>query len=213
MITVNDKPCSELRLSLPRIGAWSGVLVCESPSPLSSVEIKAGLTFAGKARHSGVVVTACNTFVVGGADGLGRTARARFYRSATVRTIVGDLVKDAGEALDDAADAAVLSTIVPFWTTTAMPVGDALGLLLRTVKPGTLWRLTPSGRLWFGTETWPVTSAAFTVLRELPEEQQLEVGMDAIGLLPGQALADGRHVDRVEYAAQGGSIRATVWTL
>lgn len=213
--TCNGAPVVEARISLPRVGVWSAVVVVEQEEALSGA---ATLSFGdgeaslvGTSRHAGAVVAAANAFVVGGADGMGTQARPRFYRQAQVKDVVNDLLADAGEVLASTADASLLATRLPFWTTMAQPVGEAVANLLRACSGSPLWRVLRSGAVWLGSEAWPSQSGSYVVTEEKPEEQVLFASMDWPCIWPGEKLSDGRKVDRVEYQIQGQRCLGTVF--
>lgn len=211
-LTCAGFPVVEGRISLPRIGAWSAVLVVETETvPTGKVEIvtDSGLKFVGTVRHSGKVLAASNLFIAGGADGMGKPAAPKFYKATTARQVLADLVQGAGESLDSTTDA--LAIKLPFWSTVAMPTGEALAQLLHFAG-GYLWRVLPGGGVWAGVESWPTCSVDHTLLEDQPEEQQWQIGLDSPEIVPGQTL-DGKHVDRVEYEIKRDAVRATVWTL
>lgn len=207
LVTCNGSDVVGCRVSLPRIGAWSAVLTAEKVEPITgAVEIKLGsLTLKGTIRGGAVYLSANALMVVGGAAQLGKMARAKFYKATTRKQVLSDLLRDAGETLDSTSTG--LDVALPFWTTTATETGKAV----RTLLGSSAWRILSSGSLWTGAESWPACSGSYEIVGEQPEEGHVEIGMSDPCILPGQSLADGRHVDRVEYDLDGSHVRARVW--
>jgi hypothetical protein len=214
LVTVGDFAAFRGTLSLPRIGVWTADLeldaaqTIEGPARIKIVEGQdlVGTVLAGDLVHGYVCAR-----IVGGAGGLVKTATPRHYNNATVRTVLTDLARAAGETLSSAIAESLLGRSLRAWTVLARPIGEQLAALVGCGMPdGTAWRILPDGTLWVGTETWPESDVAeWRELERQPREGRLLLGLDSPTLLPGTTLGDDR-VDYVEHHLEDG-VRASVW--
>jgi hypothetical protein len=200
---------------LPRIGVWAADLELSATVDVTGqveIEIAAGPTLVGTVVSGELAYGYVCARVVAGAAGLGKETEPKHYVGATVRTVLVDLMRTAGETLSGTIDPALLTLPLAGWTTLRMPVGEALAALVGSGMPaGTAWRFLPDGTLWIGAETWP--DSAVEEWREfdrLPREGRLELGLDSPALLPGTVLGDDR-IDYVEHWIDSKGARATAW--
>lgn len=218
MLTCNGYPVIELRLALPRVGAWVADVELDSEDGLTgscSLEDGAGNVFLGTVRPpSGVQVGRTLARIVGGKGGLSRQLSVRHYLSISARQVVGDLLAEAGETLDPYSDP--LATQLDSWSKPGPPdpsstAGAALSVLCGTL--GLIWRVLPNGNVWIGTDsTEPTERDPDTIeISRHPSQGMVELGVDSLWLHAG-ALLDGERIGRIEYTARGGDgIRATYW--
>jgi hypothetical protein len=219
--TLNGVPVFHGAICIPRVGAWTADLTVDSATALTgacTLVIDGGLTLKGTAvpLQTGVWLDTARLRVVGGAGGLGKTAKPRHYRQTTARIVLQDLLTTAGEQLSATADLATLALSLPMWTTVAAPIGRMIAALLgdSRLPATTTWRVLPGGTLFVGRETWPDSGLAnltdYQDLAEQPEDAALELGVEAPRLLPGTTLG-GRRVSYVEHKIDGNGARTCVY--
>lgn len=203
MIAANGIDAAEARIVLPRIGAWHVDAILQAASGVAvgdavTVLVSGSLSLVGRATRAQVHEDALRVRVVAGGAGLTTTATAKFYQGAQVRLVLGDLLGDAGEALSSTADAAILGTLLPNWSTFARPVAVELATLLSVAPDGTAWRMLADGSLWLGTEAWAAASLTYELHERDPARDRITLGVEAPTLLPGSTL-DGERIYDVEH--------------
>jgi hypothetical protein len=217
--TLNGKPVFHGIICIPRVGAWTADLSVDRDTAVTgacTLAIDGGLTLQGTADRTGVWLGTARLQVVGGANGLGRTARAQHYRQTTLRAVLADLLATAGERLAASADAATLGLSFPGWATIGQPIGRMVAALLEDSRlpAATAWRVLADGTVWVGQETWPdsgmVNLVDYQDLAEAPEDGTVELGVEAPRLLPGTTLG-GRRVSYVEHRLTGERARTCLW--
>jgi len=98
---------------------------------------------------------------VGGADGLGKTLKPRYYQGIPYRTVAMDAIREAGETpgrID-------LGGVAVRYTRRAMTLADLLTLL---VPEGMVWRINERGELDVVTPTWAKAGPAYAVEEVAP---------------------------------------------
>lgn len=215
LVTANGRPVfAGSTISMPLSGAWVGDLVVDGADSMAGaceIVITGGLTFKGTAFRAGAWLDKQRVRVSPGAGGLGKTARAQHYRSTTIKAVLSDLLRAAGEKLSPTADAAILGKSLAAYTQMAAPVGRAISALLgdpRTTRAS--WRMLPNGTLWVGLEAWAdsklVDPEDYQDLAEAPDLGSMEFGIESPGPAPGQLLG-GRKIGLVEYAITDAGVR------
>lgn len=157
--------------SWPLSGAWSADIAVSPvqgsvPAALTGtvpIELN-GLTLSGTVLRSDAIDGQIVARVIGGKGGLSTVLVERYYKGgSTVRTIIGDILRECGETLASASSAALLDQIMPTWQRAAETAGDALTRL--AVALGGNWRMTASGEvLLVGAETWPTVTLEHTLV-------------------------------------------------
>ncbi len=216
MLTVNGDNVFGGRMFFPRTGAWHAeVRVDTADEVVGSVvlDLDAGrLTLNGTVRRGGNWQDTGHLRIVGGAGGLGRLATPKHYTSASVRTVLADLLSNAGEKLSSTASGATLGRSLEAWTTAALPVGRLISRLLQSADPNATWRVLPDGTVWVGVETWPdsgLEEDEFQTLAESPASSQATLGAEVPLLMPGTTLG-ARKVSYVEHQI-GVETRTECW--
>jgi hypothetical protein len=149
--------------------------------------------------------------LVGGQGALERVLEPRFYEGVTARTVIADIVSDAGEVAGDLDAPALLTR----W---ARSQDTAIAALERVVQVANrAWRVQRDGRIWVGTHTWPERSEPLlaTTMNADLRRAELELTPD---LEPGESLeliAAGEPVpnlrlERVRHTAHDGAFRTWV---
>jgi hypothetical protein len=215
MITCNGDPVLEIRLTLPLSRNWVVWLEVSNDEVVTGpIKIAAGTEFSGIVVRSGVLNGSCLIEAVGGKGGLAKPLPARSYHGVTVRTVLGDILAEAGEVLDASSSAAVLRLNLPFWTRDNESASWAISTLAEQV--GANWRTLPSGAIWFGTETWGKAPASFDAIEMDADDASgfILIAPDnpnALNLRPGQTW-EGHRVGRIEYhMGREAPMRGTIW--
>jgi hypothetical protein len=185
---------------LPRTGIWLANLHVDARDAipdrvtldLGAVEMPA--TVAKSELIGGVT----ELRLVGGAGGLGETARPKHYHQPLVRHPLSDLLRDSGETLSATSTPAVLTKALEAWTTLALSTGAILAALCAVAGGDVNWRILADGTLWIGTEAWPDSGVDARSIDSDGANATSLVGTDIPGLWPGTLLA-GRKVDYVRH--------------
>lgn len=204
LVEANGQTVYDFQMRRPRVGAWHADMRVDTPDeiagPVTIVIDDGARVYKGTASRSVEFVESAQVRVVAGAGGLGVTASPKHYNSTTVRIVLGDLLRDAGEALSSTADSAVLGIALASWTTTPIPVGAVLAALMQTAAPAAAWRMLEDGSMWVGNETWPaagVDVTTYQVMDQAAEEATMLVRVDAPLVNPGTVF-EGRRVSYVQ---------------
>jgi hypothetical protein len=187
---------------LPRAGAWHADLhvdVETAIGPAAELVIYRGTaatTWVGTVRRGGVFQESAPVRLVGGYGGLGTDLEAKYYREATVRQVLDDVMRETGEQLSTEASAQLLDVQLARWTRRAGRADLALAALFETL--GTSWRILTDGTLWCGAETWPEVDVEHLVVNEWPIDGRVEIDCEEFPteLLPGTTFLE-RRVARV----------------
>lgn len=185
---------------LPRTGVWVADLKVDTTESLPDrVTMDLGKVELPAAVHKAELISGITEVrLVGGAGGLGDTARPKHYHRPLVRHVLVDLLRDAGESLSPASSREVVSKSLEAWTTLALPTGSMLAALCLVVGNGANWRILADGTVWMGVETWPDSQVESRSIHSDGANAASIVGTDIPGLWPG-TLLDGRRVDYVQH--------------
>jgi hypothetical protein len=198
-------------IRVPRVGVWVAELELDGDDATKAngvVTIEAGSTsWKGKAVESGAFVGRIKARIFGGAGGLSKATKPRFYASIPAKVIINDLLEEGSEKLSSTSDAGKLGTILPFWTRHAGTVSEGLENLLDEI--GAVWRVLPDGTVWVGVETWPTAKVTdVAVESEDPKDSRITFSSESPSLLPGTTFKD-RKVSRVEHEISASKTRTT----
>ena len=202
-------------VTFPSRGAWTAELTVDSeeaPEGAVVLEVASGddtVQLHGFAKRRGVFQLKSRVLLVGGAGGLSSALEARYYTDTTARTVVEDLLRDAGEELDDSSSSDVLGTQLAAWTRRAGPAGRLLEDVARSV--GFVWRVLQNGKVWVGVETWPDVELEADVMREDHASGVVVISASALplGIVPG-CTWDSRRVASVDHEL-GQRARSTLY--
>lgn len=217
-VTLNDDlEVIELRLSIPRVGVWHAVasVAVESNAP-KSVDLTIGdqLALHGHVVRQGPAFDTQLVDFVGGSGDMGAAAKARAYRGATVRTVLGDLMSDAGESASGAIPGSVLSRQLDRWSITGgRSVGAELVALVDAVLEDGAWRMLADGTVWIGEETWPASTFTYDIVSLSPSRRQICVVSDDPFPMPGEAVdgVDWPNLSYVLHEQLNGELRTTMY--
>ncbi len=185
---LNDSPIASGYLSLPLRGRPVGDFLVAEPWDERRLQEGAATlrmelddqvaTWQGTVRLSPHPENWTMARFVGGADGLGKTLKPRYYQGIPYRTVLTDAIREAGERpgrID-------LGSVAARYTRRAMTLADLLTLL---VPEGMVWRINEWGELDVVTPTWAKAKPAYATERAAPAAW--EVVMD-LTLRPGTTL-------------------------
>ena len=214
-VTANGAVVFSGKLTFPRQGAWVADLVVDNPDGITgacTIVLDGGLALQGTVVRGGPFLQTTRVRVAPGADGLRDTARAQHYRQTKVGTVLGDLLRTAGETLSGTADQATLAVTLTAYTQMALPIGRAISALFGDARAGkSSWRMLPDGTMWVGPEAWAdsglVEPDDYVEMDEAPELAAVDLGVDALFPMPGTVLGT-RRVSYSEISIEGGAVRA-----
>lgn len=214
---IGDDPVLSGTIVLPRVGAWHADLVVDidtAPTGSVTLEIASGdntVQLVGHAVRSDVFQLQSTVRLVGGAGGFSGDIDARYYSNVQARTILNDLIRDAGETLSSTASSDVQSQQVGQWARLQGPAGLALTALLRRLDAS--WRVLTDGTVWVGVDDYGTTlDLEFDLLAVSPGENRVTIATDVFPdtLVPGTVFMD-KNVSAVMHEFSDTKTRTKVW--
>jgi hypothetical protein len=210
-LKANGAPVLYASIGMPVSGAWVARIVVDADEALSGavvLESDAGLELHGFARRSGETHGRVEALIVAGAGGLATELDGRYYVGAPVQTILGDLLREAGETLSTTSDSAALGSYLQKWARGAGRAGRQIAELLGPLDVS--WRVLDDGSIWIGTDTWPAADLDYEITSEHPGDDRIAIADEALGLRPGMTL-EGRRVSYVQHHVAPDSIRTEAY--
>jgi hypothetical protein len=185
-------------ISIPRTGIWLADFV------MSDQEIPSGLLvldLAGVSMPASIVKAELNNGmidlrIVGGAGGLGNTAKPKHYYRPVVKNVLDDLLRDSGEKLSSSCTPSVTGASLEAWTTLGLPTGAMLSGLCRLCGVDSTWRVLSDGTVWLGAEEWPISTVDVRIESSSGNASSAVIGTDTPCVWPGTILG-GRKIDLV----------------
>lgn len=209
--TLNGAPVLSGRVVAPLLGRWVVDLEVDADdAPTAAAELRVGgVAWVGTVHRGGLDEGVWRGRIVGAA-GLDTIVPARSWRGLQpARGLVVELLGDVGATLDDAS---AIDAALPRWSRVEGRASRALSELARAA--GVRWRVSPSGPVWVGVDTWPELTLPDGVTAEPldtdPVQGAAVYGLPGAYLLPGQTF-EGRRVGGVVYELAGERDRVTVW--
>lgn len=158
-LTANGFAASEGVLTIPRLGRAVGEFLLSVPasdSPIAkgaavALKFQDGTTYQMAAERVGAERGLVRVLLVGGAGGLSKVLKPKFYEDAPATTVAKDVFTEAGEEPGDLD----LPGSLKAWVRREGSAYQALRALLLEY-PKRAWRIQPDGKAWIGVETWPV---------------------------------------------------------
>jgi hypothetical protein len=196
--TINGLPLLGCRLTLPRVGVWTGEATHDGTAALSgrvTLDLD-GATFVGTVSVSKVEAGKVITRFVGGAGGLTRELDARAYAGTTLSAPLADILRETAESLSGAVSSADLAVAVPTWQRVRGPASGGVAAIAD--KAGLSWRVMRDGTVWLGRETWPETTAKPVELDANWSDGSASFS-DGIALEPGTTYA-GNRIEQVVHS-------------
>lgn len=215
MTTLNGQPLLALHLVIPRVGAWTADVEVDSDAgPADGAA--ATLDLEGRVWRGTVVRGAApygrwSGRIVGGAGGLMRELPPVALASTTLRAVLEEALRAAGETVAPTAD--TLTAAVARWHRTRAPGSTAVAEVARYA--GLPWRVLADGTVWVGAETWaPLTVTDVDVMGREPVVGCTDLAGDAaLDILPGRTVTlDGAavRVGAVTHRLDGVALRTSV---
>lgn len=210
VVELSGRAVTSGRIHFPQLGAWSATVTLDGtealPVGLRATLSIGGVPFVGTVTvcesDSGNSVTAT---MLGGAGGLGSAVDSKGYYQTPVTAVVADALSVGGETLSSLSDQSILGSFKAHWTRRAGKVSEAVAAVIG----GAVYRVLPDGTVWIGTDVFAPAVTTGKFISENPNEQRIEVAMQAADVLPGQSYRE-REVNEVTYAVDSSSLRATV---
>lgn len=208
---LQGSPVIEARVSFPRVGVWSAELrVDTTEKPAGKALLELGESgFVGAVVISTLYQSVSYVRLAGGAGGMATELEPKGYIGSPISVPLGDIAREAGEALSATVDRSVTNAELGHWSRASGPAGTALALLLGEV-PGAAWRFLPSGELWVGAETWPDASQGLELEEYEPLRDKVRVFSLVPGVLPGTKVL-GRRVSYVEHRIAPAKLATHIW--
>ena len=198
LVTAQGFNAITTRIEIPRVGSWFAFLSLDAPDTLqfgSGVAIIAGaVTFTGTRYRGGGANSRINVVIAGGQGKLATVLAPRGYVNASVGAVLADIANDSGEKLTANLDPTLMATLLPRWTRMRVTTGAALTSLGEAV--GASWRTQPDGSIRFGVDTYPATTAVYTLMTKVSRDRKLELDVPGLDLLPGTMVGT-RSISRV----------------
>lgn len=211
LLTLNGLRCIDARVCLPLVGAWHATVHVDAASMAQGpVTLEApGLKLQGVTYRVGSYRGAVRVYAIGGAGRLSALIPARAYRGATVRILLGDILREAGETMSGAIDPKLLGRTIATWSRMMGTAGRALATLLEFLLVS--WRVLEDGSVWIGTVPWGPSSleGKVTITRQNEATARATVAAESAELRPGTTL-EGRRIVFVDYAFSDSGVRAEV---
>jgi hypothetical protein len=210
-LSINGTPLLSARITEDRIGAWIAEVEADTEETIAgavTLDVE-GETFVGTVWQGEVDSSRWKGMIVGGGGGTQKILEGGYYVQPTVRTVLADLARDAGETVSPEIPPAILIKSLERWTrlqgfahTAFRQLADELGVE---------WRITRLGGLWLGEETWLPIEADVIEGQYQPDQRALEVSYakaedDRPVLKPGGTY-DGKKIQRVITIADGDGLR------
>jgi hypothetical protein len=199
---------------LPRSGAWVAELQVDGRENVTGavdLRISQARTMRGTVSRGALVEGSVRLRVAAGAAGLEKAVSPKHYTTPSLRVVLLDILKEAGETLSATAEAVIMNQVLEHWTLRRMSAARAIAALLERAPADAVWRVLDDGSVWVGRDTWASIAADAAEVAELPEHREVELALYQPDVRPGTTL-NGRRVDSAEVRIMGASVRATVWT-
>lgn len=195
-------------VTMPREGVWHADVVSVGSEVLTgqvTLNLE-GVEFHGTVLRSGVNGGRVETKVLGGKGLLPTVITAKDYSSTTtVRGVVRDILREAGETLSGTSEDAVLGRPLNHWERSSGPASRCLRDVLEKV-PGATWRVLADGTVWVGLTSWPTASPDYTSLDEDYIHGVLTVATSRPALDPGTTFL-GHRISFVTHRVRPESFR------
>lgn len=219
-LSVDGRPCTSIRLTVPYVGPWEAVVSVqdESPLPVGRVRIVfGGLTLTGtvEAEANGTQTLERRARIVAGGGGWRTVLRPRAYHNdAGVRAqlVCSDAARECGE---------VLGAFVPgrerIGIDYARSAGPASRALTDAIGGGVAWWLDYDGVTNVGArQAGEPDASAYQVLTFDPAERIATfTANDPSTIRVGDTLTQGLDVPatvrELELRGQGGTVTCTAW--
>ena len=214
--TLNGHQATELRLTMPRTGAWwADVSIADAVDLSGRVTlVLLDLTLTGTIFRSRKWAGSTKARVVAGGAGWGKTVQARGYQSAQglqLAPILSDAARECGETMGTVASASVG---LHYGRTRA--AASQVFALLRALPGYAKWWVDDAGVTQIGTRATGLIQTQTQVDSYDAAEGKLIISADALTQIrPGRTLSDpvaGDHeVDAVIWSMGETKLRGEVW--
>lgn len=220
-LVVNGAPVVSAVIEAHREGAWTADLVIDTetaPSGVVDVSDASGtVLLRGRMLRAEAPFGRAEVRLVGGVGALATILPPRYYRGATVRTILADLARETGSVIAEDLGAEASATLAAWVRVGGDDAVVAIRHLLRAALPaGWTWRARFDGSLWLGADSWPdVIAPGVEVVDKRAARGELVVRAATVAELlaiePGQVF-EGLDVTSVRIDASGDRLRAVLRT-
>lgn len=172
---------------LPLSGVWSADLEGDTDDDLTgrvTLESDGAPWLSGTVTEGGLSHGLWRGRVVG-AGGLRSTLAPRAYQNAILSDVLGDALRESGEALS--ASSGSLAMACRLWHRTEAAAARTVAAVAEAAGYG--WRVLADGSVWLGTEGWPAgADADVTLIEREPTQRRWTLGGDVLAITPGTLL-------------------------
>jgi hypothetical protein len=202
-------------VTMPRRGEWNATVSvdqlavdAEPPTGPFTFEIE-GIEFRGSAvpaRSGRSQSGRTKVRVVGGAGGLSHDLEPRNYGGGVTRakTVVDDILRDAGETLSAESNTELLAKQIDAWQRVKGPGRRALDRICE--KIGAVWRVLRDGTVWIGVDEWPEVEPDGIVQDDDWGDGVILLAPDTPSMVPG-IVVRGQRVEEVTHRLSRGGLR------
>jgi len=191
----------------PLRGAWR--VDCE----LDSTQVISGVaTMTDNVNSWTGTISECTEFagvlhtvLVPGAGSVQTALPAAAWTGASLRTILSDTLRAAGESLSSESD--TLSDQWDHYVRLPCTLGVAMSRMATLY--GGLWRYDDAGRVVIARAAYTSISQPYRVLHRHPRLGQMTIVSDTLFARPGQSL-DGIKIDAVEHQIRASGVRTII---
>jgi hypothetical protein len=200
LLTLNGAPIVSGEIRMPRVGILDGELFVDSESVAPSDSVIAtddgsfSLACHIPPARDNEFLQALRVQFVGGKGGLANPSHnleiePKGYSGYTVRSVLRDILADAGETLSSDTDANLLNRFLPRWSRLGGTAKSAIQVLISFAGCES-WRMLCDGTFWATmSEPWPsVANEDFEVISRSLSENWCLIASERPFALPGQTI-------------------------
>lgn len=206
--TVNGCDAVSVRIRKPRISAAHiDVEIDEEVTLANPVVVSIdGYDFECSVIEQHSFAERTTAHLVGGKGGLSKKIPAQHFNDATAKTVISEILREAGETLDSLHS--IPDTKFGNWQRREGQAAHALTAV--TDRRGLVWRSTDAGTIWVGTDTYPEVLPDVYVLDEDWEAGTLTIAADDFSelakIVPGCTF-EGHRIEQVTHVVTPKSLR------
>jgi hypothetical protein len=209
----------ESEVRMPLVGAWHASVVTDPNDPNAApptgpfrIEVD-GIEFVGTVApgRAGGFGGRTAAHMVGGAGGYTRVLEPKNYASGItkVRTVVDDILREAGETLSAETDTSILEKQLKGWQRGRGQAQHSLVLVLDQI--GATWRVLRDGTTWIGVDTWPEVEPDGQVLDEDWSDGMIVVAPERPNMVPG-IVVRGQRIEQVVHRNERSGLRTELYS-
>jgi len=210
--TFNGLSLLTASLTEPSIGNWtidSEVRVDEGDETVDddvTIDLS-GESLIGHVVRGAVTANVWSGRVEGGSGGMRAVNPSKYYVSATVGTVLDDIMSDSGESLADDIDPSVLSQSLVPWTRAMSETRRQVADVAENI--GVVWRVNRNGKIWLGDNRYEEPEIEYVKLSQGAVDSVL-IAPQVPAVRPGDLFLD-RNVSDVQTVLTRTRLEQTIW--